>query len=265
MKIYISADMEGLTGVAHWDEVTKEKEDYPAFQKQMTAEVIAACKGAFRAGANEIWIKDAHDTGRNIDPAALPHGTHLIRGWSGHPFSMVQGLDDSFQALIMIGYHSWAGSGGNPLAHTMTGKVAEIHINEQWVSEFLLYGMAAASVGVPVVCVTGDEALCQQVRAVNEHIHTVAVKSGHGEAVQSLTPNETLPLIKETVQKALEGDLSRRLFPLPKQFNLKLKFTKHFYAYKASFYPGVQLLDDQTIGFETDQYFELLRLLAFIL
>jgi len=265
MKIYISADMEGLTGVAHWDEVTKEKEDYPAFQKQMVAEVIAACKGASHAGTTEIWIKDAHDTGRNIDPVALPSGTHLIRGWSGHPFSMVQGLDESFQALIMIGYHSWAGSGGNPLSHTMTGKVAEIHINGLWLSEFLLYGMAAASVGVPVACVTGDEALCQQVRTVNEHIHTVAVKRGHGEAVHSLTPTESLPLIQETVQKALEGNLSQCRLPLPERFDLKLKFTKHFYAYKASFFPGVQLLDDQTIGFETERYFEILRLLTFTL
>jgi len=263
MKIYISADMEGLTGVAHWDEVTKEKEDYPSFQKQMTAEVIAACKGATRAGATEIWIKDAHDTGRNIDPAALPGGTHLIRGWSGHPFSMVQGLDESFNAVVMIGYHSWAGSGGSPLSHTMTGKVAEIHINEQWVSEFLLYGMAAASVGVPVACVTGDEGLCQHVRTVNDHIQTLAVKTGHGEAVHSLTPNESLPLIQETVQKALESNLAQCLLPLPEQFNLKLKFTKHFYAYKASFFPGVQVLDDRTIRFETTEYFEILRLLAF--
>ncbi len=107
--------MEGITGVTHWDEVTKEHGDYPQFQKQMSKEVAAACEGAFAAGATEIRIKDAHDSGRNILQSMLPENTHLIRGWSGHPYSMVQELDDSFDAGMMIGYHSRAGAGGNPL------------------------------------------------------------------------------------------------------------------------------------------------------
>ena len=98
MKVYISADMEGVTGVTHWDDVDHSKSVYSRFQKQMSLEVSSACKGALDAGANEIWIKDAHDTGRNILAEILPKGMKLIRGWSGHPYSMVQELDDSFDA-----------------------------------------------------------------------------------------------------------------------------------------------------------------------
>ena len=85
MKVYISADMEGITGVTHWDEVDQHKPSYLKFQKQMSLEVAAACKGAKKGGATEIWVKDAHDSGRNILPEYLPGGVKLIGGWSGHP------------------------------------------------------------------------------------------------------------------------------------------------------------------------------------
>ena len=86
MKIYISADMEGTTGVVNWDEVDHQKAlFYKQFQKKMTNEVAAACKGANDAGADEIWVKDAHYSGRNIFQDYLPKNTKLIRGWSGHP------------------------------------------------------------------------------------------------------------------------------------------------------------------------------------
>ena len=90
MKVYISADIEGVTGTSHWDEADKKSSDFSEFQEQMTAEVIAACEGALQAGATEMLVKDAHDTARNIIASKLPQEVSLIRGWSGHPFKMVQ-------------------------------------------------------------------------------------------------------------------------------------------------------------------------------
>ena len=106
MKIYISADMEGITGVCHWDEVDHDKPSYSYFQEQMSREVAAACEGAILAGANEIFVKDAHYSARNIIPSYLPKNVKIIRGWSGHPSSMVQELNSKFDALLMVGYHS---------------------------------------------------------------------------------------------------------------------------------------------------------------
>ena len=85
MKIYISADMEGITGVTHWDEVDHNKPPYSYFQEQMSKEVAAACEGANSAGAKEIFVKDAHYSARNIIPSFLPKNVKIIRGWSGHP------------------------------------------------------------------------------------------------------------------------------------------------------------------------------------
>ena len=138
MKVYISADIEGVAGIAHWDEARKNHGDYAEFREQMTREVAAACRGARAAGATEILIKDAHASGRNLLHRQLPAGVRLIRGWSGHPLSMVQELDEGFAAVMMIGYHSPASSGANPLAHTMSSsRLARVeHVGEAVVVVF---------------------------------------------------------------------------------------------------------------------------------
>ena len=129
MKVFISADIEGTAGITNWDEARKPLADYPEHRQQMTREVLAACDGANAAGAREILIKDAHATGRNILQADLPENARLVRGWSGHPMSMVQELDKSFDAALFIGYHSKAGDETNPLAHTLTLEVMRMRIN----------------------------------------------------------------------------------------------------------------------------------------
>ena len=134
MNVYISADIEGITGITHWDETEKTNpDDYIQYQDQMTKEVAAACEGALNAGATEILVKDAHDSGRNILADRLPEDVKLIRGWSGHPLCMVQELDESFDAAVFIGYHSRAGSDANPLAHSMSLKLDSIDLNGVYV------------------------------------------------------------------------------------------------------------------------------------
>ena len=99
MKIYISADIEGVAGVTAWEETLANGRGYAEACRQMTAEVNAACEAAFAAGATEIVVKDAHDTARNLDHSALPAGVSLYRGWSGHPSGMIEGLDRTFCSL----------------------------------------------------------------------------------------------------------------------------------------------------------------------
>ena len=119
MKVYISVDIEGVAGITHWDETNKAHADYPEFREQMTGEAVAAIEGARAAGATEIWVKDAHETGRNLITSMLPDGVTLIRSWAGHPLCMVQELDGTFHAVMMVGYHAAAGSEANSLAHTL--------------------------------------------------------------------------------------------------------------------------------------------------
>jgi len=263
MKIYISADIEGVTGATHWDETDLAKADYAPFREQMTAEVVAACEGALQAGATEIWIKDAHDSARNIVAAKLPHEARLIRGWGTSPLMMVQELDETFQALLMIGYHSRAGAGSSPLAHTMTGSFNHVRLNERYASEFLIHAYAAASLGVPVALVSGDRGLCDEARDLNPHIATVAVKEGIGNSTVNIHPSLAVDRIREAAAQALRGDLAQARIALPDHFVLELAYRDHTKAYTFGFYPGARQANPVTVQLEADNYFDVLRALMF--
>ena len=129
MKVFISADIEGVNNIATWDETDLKSGEYSYFRKQMTEEVARACMGAKAAGADTIFVKDAHDSARNLILKDLPEYVTLHRGWQGCPCSMMAGLDESFDAVIFIGYHSPASSDGNPLSHTMNLRNQYVKIN----------------------------------------------------------------------------------------------------------------------------------------
>jgi D-amino peptidase len=263
MKIYISADIEGITGVSDWDETLKKTSDYQEFRDQMTAEVVGACEGAFEAGATEILVKDAHDTGRNIIASRLPHNVRLVRGWSGHPFCMVQELDKSFAGLIMVGYHSRAGADTSPLAHTMSTTVAEIIINGRPASEFLLHAYAASYVHVPVVCVTGDGGVCREIHSINPYVEVVPVKEGVGNSTISLHPAVAVEQTRNTVRRALQGDMTQCLLTIPETLSVVIRYMNHAKAYRASFYPGAWLREPGVVEFTSHDYFEVMRLMLF--
>ncbi|ARV58837.1 amino acid amidase [Nostocales cyanobacterium HT-58-2] len=264
MKIYISADLEGITGISHWDEATLSKQEYEIFQEQMTREVTAACEGAIAAGATEIIVKDAHDTGRNLDPYQLPYPAQLIRGWSGHPYNMVQELNSSFSALILIGYHSRSGSGKNPLAHTLSEELNCILLNGQPIAEFHLVAMTAAYERVPVVFVSGDSGVCQAVKVYDTNIKTLTTNKGIGESVWAIHPEETIRQIQAGVESALQYLHQIQVKPLPENFKLEVEYKHPPDAYENSFYPGAKLQGEQSVLFETDDWFEVIRTLCFI-
>jgi len=263
MKVYVSADIEGVTGTTHWDQTEAGKNGYQEAREQMTAEVAAACEGLLEAGATEIWIKDAHDTGLNLIPNRLPREIRLIRGWSGHPFFMVQELDETFAGLVMIGYHSRASSDANPLTHTQSLLVDHIKINGSPVSEFLLHGWIAALFQVPVAFVSGDEGLCAEVKAVNPHVATCPVMRGVGDSTISLHPATAVERIREGARQAFSRDLAPCRLALPETFEVDIRFKSHVKAFRASFFPGVRLVDAHHVAFSTPDYFEVLRMLLF--
>ena len=263
MKIYISADIEGVTGVTNWDETELHKEDSQFAREQMTAEVVAACEGAIQAGASEIWVKDAHWTGRNINPAKLPHEVRLVRGWGPHPLMMVQELDGSFQGVVIIGYHSRAGAGSSPLAHTMTGKFGHIKINDRYASEFLIHSYAAATLKVPSLFVSGDKGICDEAVQLIPGIETVAVKEGVGDSTVNIHPELAVSRIRSGMEKAVRGNLTGCLLPLPDHFKVEIVYKEHIYAYQLGFYPGAKQIDPITVQFECQDYFEVLRFFLF--
>lgn len=264
MKVYISADIEGVTGIAHRDEASREHPAYREFQERMTAEAAAACKAALAAGADEIVVKDAHGSGRNILAEQLPAPTRLIRGWSGHPYSMVQELESSFDALVLVGYHSAAASGGHPLSHTFRGTIHRIELNGERLSEFRVNSLTARLEGVPAVFLSGDETLCAEASVAEPGIVTVATHRGVGKSTVGLHPGDARQQIHDGVYRALSEVGSHQLQPMPTAFVLDICYRSHLDAYSASFYTGALLTDDVTIRFETDEWFEVLRTLQFV-
>lgn len=265
MKVFISADMEGVTGTTQWEECNRDSPFYARFAEQMTKEVAAACRGAHKAGATEIVVKDSHASATNIDINGLPEGVKLIRNWSGHPYMMVDGIDSSFDAVIFIGYHAAAGRPGNPLSHTMSGIPHTIKINGQYASEFMLYSYAAALENVPTVFVAGDATLCEDSKALHPKLNCVAVKTGKGNLTINESPISTLKWIESGVESALNQDLSEALVKLPEHFTVEITFKEHTMKTKKSFYPGIQEVDALTLKFETNDYFEVLRMIAFVI
>lgn len=265
MKIFISADIEGITGVSHWNETDLTHAENASAREQMTAEVAAACEGALQAGASEIWVKDSHDTGRNLIAAKLPKEVRLIRGWSGHPFMTLTQLDKTFQAVLLVGYHSGAGFGKSPLEHTWSDAPTWIKLNGRIFSEFALDALTATYVGAPVVFVSGDRGLCEHVAEMNANIQTVAVKEGVGEATVNIHPELAVARIQAGVVQALQGDLSRCLVTLPKHFSMELCYRKHSRAYQMGFFPGAHQTDAFTVQYDTENYFDLLRFFMFVI
>ncbi len=265
MKIYISADIEGVACISAPGETDMNVQgEYAPFRRQMTAEVQAACDGAWQAGATSIVVKDAHWTGRNLDPHSLatPEGKslQLIRGWSGHPFSMVQGIDRSFDKVMFVGYHSAAGTGGNPLSHTVSGALfARIELNGELASEFRLFALAASTVGVPVAFLSGDRAQCEEAARLVEGVVTVPIFEGLGPSVVSIAPDEAVRRIRAAAASAAKGDTP--LLAIPKDFHFKLTFARAREAYSRSFYPGAKQVSDTELVLETSNYFDVLTFL----
>ena len=264
MRLFICADIEGTTGIAHWDETDKPKADYEPFAAQMTREVNAACTGALEAGFKEITVKDAHDSARNIDFSQLPENVRLIRDWARNPLSMMAGIDEGFDACVFTGFHVGAHSAGNPLAHTMNLNIYSLKINGLEASELHLNAYTAAYHGVPLVCVTGDAAVCEEAKKLNPHIKTVPVIEGIGDASISIHPNLALQKIRENVESALKEDLSKYAIQIPENFEVEISFKQHHSAYHASHYPGVERLNATTVRFRTNDYYEVLRTFYYI-
>ena len=263
MKIFVSADIEGVTGATSWNEADKAHAEYPELREQMTAEVAAACEGALAAGATEIVVKDGHWTGRNLIAAKLPREVRLIRSWTHDPYIMMAGLDRTFQAALMTGYHSRAGSDTSPLAHTITGRVASLKINDRYASEFLINAYTAGLLRVPVIFLSGDAGICEDASDFLPGLATVAVMEGIGEATSSIHPAVAIERIRSGVGAALKGDIDRCRVPIPPVFVVEVRFRSHANAREASYFPGARLAESYVVQFEAADYFDVLRFFMF--
>jgi D-amino peptidase len=258
LRVFISVDMEGISGVVHSDQTSPGTPEYGAARKWMAQDVNAAVEGALEAGATEIIVNDSHGSMRNIDPDDLHPRAVLISG-SPKPLSMMQGIDASFQACLLIGYHAKAGSTDAILDHTISSSVVRsIRVNGLEMPELGLNAAIAGCYNVPVILVSGDAAVCRQAREIlGKEVVTVQVKEAIGRLAAKLVPMpESRRLIKDGVRSAL-GKLDRiKPFKLAAPYSFELGYHVSAQADMGAMIPGVKRLDARTLSFIADDYIE---------
>jgi D-amino peptidase len=205
MKIFLSSDMEGTAGVVDWEQCVGDGPQAAAGRRLLLAEVNAAIEGAVAGGATEIVVNDSHSTMRNLPPDELAGGASYISG-SHKPLYMMQGLDDSFDAVLFVSYH---GSVGAPagLSHTYNPRaVIEARLDGTVTGEAGINALVAAHYGVPVVLVTGDRCACEETAELIPGVHAAVVKEHVSRvAAHSLHPDKARELIREGARAAVAG------------------------------------------------------------
>jgi len=265
MKVFISADMEGITGISHDDQTFGTSAEYMQGRRFMTSDVNAAIEGALKAGATEICVKDAHGNARNILLDELKKEATLIAGWDVME-SMVQGIDDTFDALILIGYHSMVGTENGVLSHTMTGCIKQLSINSRPIGEPELSALTAGHYGIPTVFVAGDQTVVNEMTWFVGEIPHAITKYGMGRETGRLNhPEVTREAITEGVFNAL-SDLSRfKPFQMELPLTMSVKMSKPSMADLIALVPGINKVGIEEVIYEAQDMPDILRMFRVIL
>jgi D-amino peptidase len=260
LKVFISVDMEGICGVINWDETSQGGPDYGMFRTLMTQEANAAIAGALAAGATEILVRDAHDSGRNILPEMLHPQARLLRDWTSGPLSMMEGVDKTFDAAIFIGYHARAGTPDAVLKHTMTTRLLDVVINGKKMPEAGINGLIAGYFGVPVVLVSGDQAIARQAKELFGDVETVVVKEAIATAAIMFHPSKARDMIREKTTAALKRLKDFKPLKFNPPYMLDVAFADEALAQKATWIPGAVRKDEHTVSFTTNDFMDMLKL-----
>lgn len=262
-KVFISADMEGISGISASDQLSAAGAEYGRSRRMMADDVNAAIRGARRAGATEIVVNDSHGTMRNLRLEDLDPQVRLI----SHSFKksgMMEGLDDSFDAAIFIGYHAKAGHPTGLFAHTGSGVVRDVRVNGQSLGEGGLNTLVAASFGVPIALVTGDDVAVKQVVEVARDARSVAVKRAINPRAVELRPFKEVH--QEIEEAAFQGVRAAKKFPPQRAaaYRVEVQFQDVAIPEVAQNLPTMERPAPDTIAFTSDSMpkaYTLIRLL----
>ncbi len=265
-KIYISADMEGLTGSVTGDQLGPSGFEYATFRRIMTEEVLAAIEGARAAGAGEILVSDSHGNGENMILEMFPDDIRIVRSWP-RPLMMMEGIDETFDGAIFIGYHAGTTNPDGVRAHTMSSaRLADVRINGVSVPEAGINAAIAGHFGVPVIMISGDNAIAAEATAILGDIETAVVKQAISfHAATTMTPQAGQDLIRRTAERAVSriGEFAPYLPATPLTIDVRFKSYRpsQLLAYLQMF----ERVDAHAIRFTAKDMLEASRVLEFIL
>jgi D-amino peptidase len=265
LKVYISADMEGITGVVSADQLSPTGFEYAHFREIMTAEVLAAMDGARQAGATEFVVSDSHGNGESLLIDRFSPDVTIIRSFP-RPLMMMEGIDSTFAAAIFIGYHSSTTSTTGVRAHTISSALlTRVALNGTSMSEAGLNAAIAAHFGVPVVMISGDDAIVSQAQQQLGKIEGAAVKRAISfHAAATMTPDAAQQLIRQRAKAAVARRGELRQPALAKPITLEVSFKNYRPVELLGYLPNVQRIDAHTIRFMGRDMVEVSKFLEFI-
>jgi len=206
MKLFISVDMEGTTGLERLEEIFRGLPGYHTFRQLMAGDANAVVQGAIDGGADEIVVSDSHGYMCNIHPDDLVPGVQLRRGQLKRQWCQAKGLDGSYDAVIMVGYHAKAGSVDAILAHTWITGFRDVRVNGQSVPEPSLNGLLAGAMGIPVIMLTGDDWVIKEASPILGDIAYAQVKKSLGFFKGDHLPiDRSRKLLRETAAQAVRS------------------------------------------------------------
>jgi len=250
LKIYISADMEGVTGVVSGDQLGPGAFEYERFRGFMTAEVNAAIDAARAAGATEFVVSDSHGNGQNLLIEQLPSDVTVVRSWP-RPLGMMSGIDETFDGVILIGYHASTANSRGVRAHTMSSaNITDLWLNGISMSEGGMAAAMAGQFGVPVIMISGDDVAVAETQVIIGDTEGAVVKWASGfHSARTLTPEAGREVIRTRANSAVSriGDFKPYVLDTPIELELSLK---HYRAVEVLAYlPNVERVNSHTIKF----------------
>jgi len=264
-KLLISVDMEGVAGVVTGEQLSPDGFEYQRFRRFMTDELLACIHAAREAGAGEILVADAHGNGQNLLIEDLPDDIQVIRSWP-RELGMVHGIDESFDGVIFLGYHAGTSNPDGVRAHTMSSaNITGVQLNGMEVPEAGFNAAIAGHFGVPVIMISGDDAIIREAQAQLGDVEGAVVKWAQGfHSARTLTPAAAREAIREKTRAAIARIDEFRPFELqtPIQFDLSLK---HYRPVELLGYlPGVERTSAHSIRFTGADMVELSRFFQFV-
>ena len=266
MKIYISADMEGVVGAVTAEQLGPTGFEYQRFREFMTQEVNAAIEAAFEAGATEIVVSDSHGNGQNLLIEKLPKNILLVRAFP-RPLMMMHGIDATFDGVIFLGYHASTTNLQGVRAHTMSSaRLADVQLNNISMSEGSFNAAIAGHFNVPVIMVSGDDAAVKEVTALLGDVEGAVVKWNYGlHSAITIMPEAAYSLIREKVKKAIGRIKAFKPYKLKTPVQLDVRFKNYRPSEVLSYLSIIERTDAHSIRFMGKDIIEVSKFMEFIL
>lgn len=265
MKIYISADIEGIGCIVRGEQSSPGGREYRWARRRMTAEVNAAVRGAFDGGAEAVVVADSHNVGLNLVPEELDPRASLVMG-SPRPLSMMEGIQMGFDAAFLIGYHSMAGTAASTIVHTFTRRISAVTVNGISIGEIGISAALAGHYGVPVVLLSGDDKAVAEARGLLGELETVQVKQAIGAySALCLSPQQCEQRLYQGAKGALSLVEQLDPFHFEQPLRVEVRFATSSSVDRVAQIPGVTRVDGLTVRYTANDFpaaFKIFHLMA---